>query len=142
LKNILEPHAISVLAGRYRLANSHPGIVNRLISWQPKSLSNGGSAGQTRAIWILRFHPVFKTIFNLALRLTPIPRELELQILVAWKNTLPYLSGGIEKLNITHAQKGWVADGHEEGALFVCLSHSILQNFPNVFEQTFRDIVS
>ena len=93
--------ALMCLYKRYVEANAHPAICSKIGAWKPKqqSVSNRGCAWLTKFIVVLRYHPHFRTLFSTALKRVPIPPELGINIMVAWRNSLPSMGGNINMLN-------------------------------------------
>ena len=93
--------ALRTLHARYVAADSHHVVLNQIANWshRPKSVCNKVSARMTRVPIVLRFHPAFRRAFFQTLSEVPIPKELNLEILVAWKNSLPSLGGLLDRHN-------------------------------------------
>ena len=94
--------ALQTWQQRYIAANAHPNIVAMIRSWEPKTKPAKLSLSieyASNATFVLRYHPSFKQAFSRALHIVPVPKELRLKVMPAWKNSMPSLCGIVDKTN-------------------------------------------
>ena len=116
--------ALRLLVSRYEDANAHPHVISQIQAWTPQSKCNVGSVGKTRCVLVLRYHPNFRKVLFRALALAPVPLELNLEVLVAWRNLLPSVAGGIESHNLFLSGHGRGSTSGASGGNSLCVSDS------------------
>jgi hypothetical protein len=92
--------AQKLLHRRYVDANAHPDICRAILEWMPRGVNaSAHDLNMKRAVFVLRYHPVFAAAFRTALRKVPPPPELELRLMAAWSNSLPSIASFINRGN-------------------------------------------
>ena len=126
--------ALSLLVRRYVYANAHPLTTRLFSSWEPrrpKPKIESGTDPPNRAVFVLRYHPIFAKLFYRALHTTPLPPELNLKVLPAWKHALPSIATVVAKSNRRACNSiSERREGRREGSLCVSnLTETPLRNF-------------
>ena len=77
----------------------------------------------TNIPFVMRYHPILKHAFRRALQHCPIPKELDISIMPAWKNATPSIAS-----HISHCTRNAIAGrvGGPEGIL--CVSRDDAHN--------------
>jgi hypothetical protein len=122
--------ALFKLASRYRMANAHPEIIHDLLNWQPPLNTKQrlyDTVLPARMPIVLRYHPSTKNAWYRTLNQVPIPAELGISLVVAWKNSLPSLAGNVSQHNRDLCKKGFLV--MREGALCVSTSPEPLHKY-------------
>ena len=99
---------LCVLYTRYLHANAHSftlEVFRKLLDgYSPARVPNGSDNPVT--VMVLRYHPRFFRAFKRDLQLAPVPPEVGIRLLAAWRNALPSLASTYAKHNRTLLREG------------------------------------
>jgi hypothetical protein len=127
-----ERSSIDLLESRYQKAGAHPLTVHTIRNWQPNvpSSSRDLVSKNSRMIFILRYHPVFRHAFWQTSKLVVPPAELQTCLFASWKNALPSLKGIVQASTLKSLRKTEI--GSREGSCF-------LFELPDLTKSNMRD---
>jgi hypothetical protein len=97
-----DPGSLRSLYLRYELGNTHATTLDLISGWRPRVSSSNGERARLacdNVPFVLRYHPILKLAFDRALKQVPVPPELGVHCMAAWKNALPCISSYINRCN-------------------------------------------
>jgi hypothetical protein len=109
--------SLSVLYRRYQYANTHPytlalfkscAVARKSAQVKPKSVSSLSNCDtRSRCPFVLRYHPLFKVAFGRTLKRVPVPPELNVRVMPAWRNALPSVIGHLNRCSRSALHGRW-----------------------------------
>ena len=104
--------AYDLLCKRYLMANACPSVLQSLLDSRSlvqdlgdcheKSQVLNTRLAKPMFVFVLRFNQVFQRAFTRALSLAPLPADINLRVVAAWRNSAVSVSGSVNRHKLTH----------------------------------------